>query len=148
MSLSQDFVSVGYTHNLHYVMYVMLEKDGFEFVHSIIIIIICPLTVRVVGAPQMIWQPDSSIFPVLSGTWRTPGLDVFLPLLLLPARFLPPFHGALPRGFARPDQGEKWPYHCSLPLFTIVKEVFMWYDCLLNFRMDILVGNTVFVGNA
>ena len=32
---------------------------------TIIIIIINPLTARVVGAPQMILQPVSSIFPVL-----------------------------------------------------------------------------------
>ena len=42
----------------------MLEKDRFEFFHAIIIIIII---IRVVEAPQMIWQPDSSIFPVPSG---------------------------------------------------------------------------------
>ena len=46
---------------------------------NIIIIIIYPLTMRVVGAPQMISQPVSSIFPcspVPSGTWRTPGLSI------------------------------------------------------------------------
>ena len=40
---------------------------------------ICPLTVRVVGAPQMTSQPVSSIFPcspLPSGTWRTPGLCI------------------------------------------------------------------------
>ena len=38
-----------------------------------------PLTARVVGAPQMISQPVSSIFPcspLPSGTWRTPGLSI------------------------------------------------------------------------
>ena len=42
-----------------------------------IIIIINPITVRVVGAPQMILQPVFSIFPcspLPSGTCRTPGL--------------------------------------------------------------------------
>ena len=41
--------------------------------------LIYPLTVRVVGAPQMISQPVSSIFPCFplpSGTWRTPGLSI------------------------------------------------------------------------
>ena len=41
-----------------------------------IIIIINPLTARVVGAPQMILQPDFPIFPcspLPSGTCRTPG---------------------------------------------------------------------------
>ena len=43
------------------------------------IIIINPLTARVVGAPQMILQPVFSIFPcspLLSGTCRTPGLSI------------------------------------------------------------------------
>ena len=40
-----------------------------------LIIIIYPLTARIVGAPQMTSQPVSSIFPcspLPSGTWRTP----------------------------------------------------------------------------
>ena len=120
----------------------MLEKDRFEFFHAIIIIIII---IRVVEAPQMIWQPDSSIFPVPSGELQALMLSSHFFSACL---FSTPFHGAFPRGFARPDQWEKWPYHCRLPLFAMVKEVFMWSDCLLNFRRDILVGNTVFVGNA
>ena len=45
----------------------------------IISIIIYSLTARVVGAPQMISQPVSSIFPcspLPSWTWRTPGLSI------------------------------------------------------------------------
>ena len=45
----------------------------------IIIIIINPLTARVVGSPQMILQPVFSIFPCSpppSGTCRTPGLSI------------------------------------------------------------------------
>ena len=66
--------------------------------------LIYPLTVRVVGAPQMISQPVSSIFPcspLPSGTWPTPGLSIlwcclptsssvclaFFPLTLCLARF-------------------------------------------------------------
>ena len=44
-----------------------------------IIISINPLTARVVGAPQMIFQPVFSIFPcspLPSGTCRTPGLSI------------------------------------------------------------------------
>ena len=42
---------------------------------------IYPLTTRVVGVPQMISQPVSSIVPrsplaLPSGTWRTPGLSI------------------------------------------------------------------------
>ena len=47
----------------------------------IIIIIINPLTARVVGAPQMILQPVFSIFPcspLPSGTCRTPGLNLLV----------------------------------------------------------------------
>ena len=46
---------------------------------TIIIIIIYPLTAKVVQAPQMIPQPASSIVPcspLASGTWRTPGLSI------------------------------------------------------------------------
>ena len=49
------------------------------------IIIINPLTMRVVGAPQIISQPVSSIFLISllpSGTWWTPGLSI--PLCCLP----------------------------------------------------------------
>ena len=41
--------------------------------------LIYPLTMRVIGAPQVILQPVSSIFPCFSlpsGTWRTPGLSI------------------------------------------------------------------------
>ena len=53
-----------------------------------IIIIINPLTVRVVGAPQMSLQPVFSIFPcspLPSGTCRTPGLSI--PWCCLPTSF-------------------------------------------------------------
>ena len=52
------------------------KEDRF---HTPIIIIINPLTARVVGAPQMILQPVFSIFPcspLPSGTCRTPGLFI------------------------------------------------------------------------
>ena len=87
------------------------SPDNSPFSHSvlvvfIIIIIIYPLTTKVVGAPQMISQPVFSIFlssPLPTGTWRTPGLSipwclptsssvcrVFFPLSLCLARwFLP-----------------------------------------------------------
>ena len=44
-----------------------------------IVIIISPLTARVVGAPQMILQPVLSVFPcspLPSGTCQTPGLSI------------------------------------------------------------------------
>ena len=62
-----------------------LQLQFYRHIHQciiypfIIIIIIYPFTTRVVGAPQMISQPVSSISlcsPVPSGTWRTPGLSI------------------------------------------------------------------------
>ena len=60
----------------------------------VIIIIINPLTARVVGAPRMILQPDFSIFPcspLPSGTCRTPGLMLSSHLFLCLPCLLPPF---------------------------------------------------------
>ena len=62
--------------------------------------LIYPLSARVVGTPQMILQPVSSIFPcspLPSGTWRTPGLsipDVVFPPLPLSTLPSSPFHRA------------------------------------------------------
>ena len=59
-----------------------LNHTRFWWVNIIIIIfiiIINLLTTRVIGAPQMISQPVSSIFlcsPLPSGTWWTPGLSI------------------------------------------------------------------------
>ena len=74
----------------------------------IIIIIIYPLTARVVGAPQMISQPVPSIFPcspLPSGTWRTPGLSIpwCLPTSSSICLVFSPFHCALHDGF-----GQTW----------------------------------------
>ena len=59
----------------------MVDPDWHVSVFDIIIIIVYPLTARVVGAPQMILQPVFflSIFPCSpppSGTCRTPGLSI------------------------------------------------------------------------
>ena len=91
----------------------------------IIIIIIYPLISRVVGAPQMISQPVSSIFlcsSLPSGTLWTPGLSIpwcCLPIFCLPC-LLPPFTVPCKMVLARPDERETWPYHCILRLFTMV----------------------------
>ena len=55
------------------------QAQHVRFIIIIIIIIINPFTASVVGAPQMILQPVSSIFPcspLPSGTRRTPGLSI------------------------------------------------------------------------
>ena len=60
--------------------YIRSERDFHKKIINItIIIIIYPLTATVVGAPQMISQPVSSILPcspLPSGTCRTPGLSI------------------------------------------------------------------------
>ena len=69
------------------------------------IIIINPLTVRVVGAPQMIFQPAFSIFPcspLPSGTGELQACsfpDVVFPPLPLSALSSYPFHRAFARWF-------------------------------------------------
>ena len=90
--------------------------------------LICPLTVRVVGAPQMTSQPVPSIFhcsPMPSETWQTPGLSHSLTLssnlfFCLPC-FLPPFTVPCKMVLARPDEQDTCLYHCSLHLFTMVR---------------------------
>ena len=75
---------------------VYLQQTVPEFV---IIIIINPLTTRVVGAPQMILQPVFSIFPCSPGPCPFPG--VVFPPLSLSALSSPPFRCALQDGFGQ-----------------------------------------------
>ena len=62
----------------HFTLYYCIPiKNSQLYMYKIIIIY--PLTAKVVGAPQMISQPVSSIFPCSPlpfGTWRTPGLSI------------------------------------------------------------------------
>ena len=86
-----------------------------------IIIITYPSTARVVGAPQMISHPVSSILPcspLPSGTWLTRCPPTSSSLCLV---FFPPFTVPCNMVLARPDERETWPYHCSLRLFTMVR---------------------------
>ena len=89
-----------------------------------VIIIIYPLTARVVGVPQMISQPVSSILhcPLWFGELQAcPFPDVvFPPLLCLPC-LLPPFTVPCKMGLTRPDERETWPYHRILRLFTMAR---------------------------
>ena len=102
----------------------MLSSRAVAF--RFIIIIVYPLTARVVGTQQMISQTVSSIFPcspLPSGTWRTPGLALMLSshLFLCPPCLLPPFTVACKIVFGRPDERETCPYYFSLRLFTMVR---------------------------
>ena len=93
-----------------------------------VIIIIYPLTVRVVGAPQMILQLVFSIFSLFStALWDLPNSRPVHSLMLsyhlflcLPC-LLRPFTVPCKMVLARPDERETWPYHCSLRLFTITR---------------------------
>ena len=83
-----------------------------------------PLTARIIGAPQMISQPVSSIF--LCST-----IAVFPPLLL-PTLSSSPFQSALQDGFGQ----TWWAGDISIPLqFASLydgQEVFVWSNCLLD----------------
>ena len=86
----------------------------------IIIIIIYPLTARVVEAPQLISQPVSSTFlcsALPCGTRRNPGLSI--PWCCLPTSSSP-FHFALQDGFCQTGWTGDMSIHCSLRLFTMV----------------------------
>ena len=137
------------------VTYLTTEEKGRGLiplvVTSVIIIIIYPLTARVVGAPHIILQPVSSIFPgspLPSRTWRTPGMSIpwcCLPtsssvwLVLFPLSLCPQ------DGFSK----TWWTGDMTIPLqFASLydrQEVFVWSNCLLDLGTDFLVGNMVFV---
>ena len=123
---------------------------------SIIIIIIYTLTARVIGAPQMISQPVSSIqfppfFPVFHCPLRLCELQacpfpnvVFLPLPLS-ALSSSPFHCTLQDGSGQ----TWWTGNMTIPLQCVSlydgQEVFVWTSCQLDLGTDFLVGNMVFV---
>ena len=116
-----------------------------------VIIIINPLTARVVGAPQMILQPVSPFSPVLHCPLRLADLqacpfpDVVFPPLPLFALSSSPFHSALQDGFGH----TWWTGNMTIPLqFASLydrQEIFVWSNCLLDLGTDFLVGNRVFV---
>ena len=109
-----------------------------------IIIIIDPLTARVVGAPQMILQPVFSIFPCPLGLAKLqacPFPDVVFPPPPLSALSSFPFHCALQDGFGQ----TWWTGNMTIPLqFASLynhQEIFMWFNCLLDLCTDFLIGN-------
>ena len=113
------------------------------------IIIIYPLTARVVGAPQMILQTVFSIFPcspLPSGTCWTPGLSIpwCLPTSSSVCLVFFPISLCLARWFCR----TWWTGNMTIPLqFASLygRQVFVWSNCLLDLGKDFLVGNMVFV---
>ena len=119
--------------------------------NNFIIIIITPLTTRVVGAPQMILRPVFSIFPcspLPSGTCELqacPFPNVVFPPLPLSSLTSSPFHCALQDGFGQ----TWWTGDMTIPLqFASLydrQEIFMWSNSLLDLGTDFLFGNMVFV---
>ena len=86
---------------------------------------------KVVGPTQGTPQPVFSSFlrfTLPSGTWQTPGLSIPWCCLLtffgccLPY-LLPLFILLCKMALARPDERETWPYHCSLRLFKVVRDL-------------------------
>ena len=92
-------------------------------------IIIYPLTARVVGAPQMISQPFSSIFPCspllcdLANSRPVHSLMLSSRLFLCLPCLLPSFTVPYKMVLARPDERETCPYHRSLRLFTMARSL-------------------------
>ena len=95
--------------------------------HNSHLCLIYPLTARLVGAPQMILQLVSSIFPcspLPSGTWWTPGLSILwfcLPTSSPVCLVFFPLSLCLARWFLQDPMNGTCPYHCSLCLFMLVR---------------------------
>ena len=134
---------------------VCLKKEGRNWRENqwpiIIIIIINPLTARVVGAPQMILQPVFSIFPcspLPSGTLRTPGLSIpwcCLPTASSVCRVFFPLSLCLARWFWPSLMNGKHDRTTAVCVSLLIeKGVFVWCNCLLDLGADFLVGNMVF----
>ena len=86
-----------------------------------------PLIARVVGTPQMISQPVSSIFLCSlpsSGTWRTPGLSIpwcCLPIASSVCFVFFPLSVPCNTVLAKPVRRKTCPYYFSLRLFTLAR---------------------------
>ena len=92
-----------------------------------ILLLFYSLTARVIRVPQKISQPVSSIFlcsalPLGLGELQTCSFsDVVFPLLFLCALSSSPFYVPCKMVLVRPDEGDTFPYHYSLRLFTMVR---------------------------
>ena len=104
-----------------------LVKTDTEKGSNCHLIIIYPLTARVTGAPQVISQPVSSIFPFstaslgLGELQDRPFPDVVFPPLPLSILSSSTFTVPCKIVLARPDERETCPYNCNLHLFTMVR---------------------------
>ena len=113
-------------------------KIDLETDCSLFFIIIYPLTARVVGSPQMISQPVSSVFlcsPLPSGTWQCPGL--FIPWCCFPTSFSVclvffPLSLCLVRWFW-PDLMNGRHVHTTAVLFVLFVCVLLFFVFFLSF---------------
>ena len=114
--------------------------------------LIYPLTMRVVGAPQMILQPVFSIFLVLYCPLGLGELQACLIPDVVFTNLLPFASSSFPLSLCL----AKWFWPnlmngggMTIPLqFASLydgQEVFVWSDCLQDLGTDFLVGNMVFV---
>ena len=85
------------------------------------------ISIYLSGAPQMISQAVSSIFPFSTALWDLANSRPVHYLMLSSHLFLclpclfPPSTVPCKMVLARPDEPVTCPYHCSLCLFTIVR---------------------------
>ena len=99
-----DLSSIGISHQIRFSCHTIALTVTF----FIIIIIIYPLTARVVGAPQMTSQPVSSISLFSTALWdlvKPRPFHSFSRLFCLPCQ-LPPFNVPCKMVLARPDELE------------------------------------------
>ena len=114
----------------------------------------CPLTVVVVGAPQVTSQPVSSIFrrsQLGPGELQAcPFPDVVFPHFFPSAlsSLPPPLHCVLQNGFGQ----TWWTGDMSIPLRSAFlydgQEVFVFSKCRLDLGTDFLIGNMAFEWDA
>ena len=116
-------------------------------IHFIIIIIINPLTARVVGAPDdfatsfLHFSLFSTALWDLLNSRPVHSLMLSSHLFLCPPCLLPPFTVPCKMVFARPDERET-----TIPLqfasFYDRQEIFTWSNCLLIWSVSVLVTNS------
>ena len=110
-----------------------------------------PLTARVVGAPQMVSQPVSSIFSFSTVLWDLPNSRPVHSLMSSSHLFhclpclLPPFTVPYKMVFVRPDKRETLHITAVCVFFNFRQEVFVWSNYLQDLSTNFLVRNMVFV---
>ena len=119
--------------------------NGHRVRVSIVIIIIYPLTARVVGAPDdfatslLHFSLFSTALWDLANSRPIHSLMLSSHLFLCLPCLLPPFTVPCKMGLSRPDERETCQYHCSLRLFTMVRSSCGPIACWILARTSSLV---------